>query len=532
MVQPSSSILRADNRIRGLVNGGGFPIEIVLALIGIVVPIAAFVWEFVLVGRKRLGYRVQMDTPVTGEIESVFPGVLPQLQPDGTGTPPDLKDLSVVLMRIENSGATDIDDGDYAVPEAELVGVHIHFPDRRVIGMAVTELSDDTLGDCLRPGTGIGKREDAAHHIGIIDLPKVPMNRRDHYKILAILQRSAGTGGVYPTPIVRAKIKGGRVAETRSNTGTSPRLLALIGFLVVVVAVQYFVGLRPQDTPVNAQCTSGKLTLVGSTAFEPVVRDAAAAYHKLCDGADFSFAFDGSDRGLSRVDDEGKGNPELLAVSDGAKGPGYPDLRPRTLALSLFTMVVNPGVGVSDLSVAQIRDIYAGRVSNWQQLGGPDLPVRVVNRALGSGTRETFRTRLLGDEQPPAPPATSCRAISAGNPAGASFCEVQVTKDMLKTVAELRGAIGYAENADATKASDVKTVTIGGQSPTREQVAAHAYPFWNVEYAYSNGELPADSLAAAFLRYLTDLQGKDVLRSYGNTPCTELPNPTTCTPNP
>ncbi|MFF2551904.1 substrate-binding domain-containing protein [Nocardia sp. NPDC058058] len=502
-----------------------------LALIGIVVPVGAFIWEFVLVGRKRLGYRVQMDTPVTGEIESVFPGVLPQLRPDGSGTPPDLKDLSVVLVRIENDGATDIDDGDYAVPEAERVGVHIHFPNRRVIGMAVTELSDDTLGDCLRPGTGIGAREDAVHHVGIIDLPKVPMNRRDHYKILAILERSAGRGE-YPSPTVRAKIKGGSVAETRSNSGRSPRLLALIGFLVAVVAVQYFVGLRTQDGPVNAQCTSGKLTLAGSTAFEPVMRDAAAAYHRLCDGADFGFAFDGSDRGLSRVDDEGKDNPDLLAISDGPKGPGYPDLRPRTLALSLFTMVVNPGVGVADLSVAQIRDIYAGRVSNWQQLGGPDLPVRVVNRALGSGTRETFRTRLLGDEQPPAPPATSCRAISAGNPGGASFCEVQVTKDMLKTVAELRGAIGYAENADAAKASDVKPVTIAGQSPTREQVAAHTYPFWNVEYAYSNGELPADSLAAAFLRYLTDLQGKDVLRSYGNTPCTELPNPTTCTPNP
>ncbi|MRH90985.1 phosphate-binding protein [Nocardia sp. SYP-A9097] len=509
----------------------GFPIEIVLALIGILVPVSAFVWEFVLVGRKRLGYRVQMDTPVTGEIESVFPGVLPQLRPDGTGNPPELKDLSVVLVRIENNGATDIDDGDYAVPEANPVGVHIQFQNRRVIGMAVTELSDDTLGDCLRPGTGIGAREDTAHRMGIIDLPKVPMNRGDHYKILAILQRSAGAGE-YPAPTVRAKIKGGSVAETRSNSGRSPRLLALVGFLVAVVAIQYVVGLRPEDTPINAQCTSGKLTLVGSSAFEPVMRDAATAYHKLCDGADFAFEFDGSERGLSRVDEDGKDNPALLAISDGHAGPGYPNLRPRTLAVSMFSMIVHPGVGVHDLTVPQIRDIFAGRVNNWQLVGGPNLPVRVVQRALGSGTRETFRARLLGDAQPPAPPTTSCRAIIATDPPGLSSCEVPVTKDMLKTVAELPGAIGYTENTDATKASDVATVTIGGHSPTREQVLDQTYPFWNVEYAYSSGEVPADSLAAAFLRYLTDLQGKDVLRSYGDIPCAELATPASCTPDP
>ncbi|MEV6768081.1 substrate-binding domain-containing protein [Nocardia sp. NPDC051030] len=504
-----------------------FPIEIVLAIIGIAVPVLAFVWEFVLVGRKRLGYRVQMDTPVTGEIESVFPGVLPQLRPDGSGSAPELQDLSVVLMRIENNGATDIDSSDYAVPDSEPVGLHITFPHRRVIGMAVTELSDDGMGDSLRPGTGIAAREDTGHRVGFIDLPKVPMNRGDHYKILAILQRTAGAGE-YPTPTVRGKIKGGRLAETRSRVGNSPRLIALVGFLVAVVAVQYIVGLNTDDAPIASDCASGKLTLVGSTAFEPAMRDAAAAYRKRCPGADFVFEFDGSERGLNRVDEEGV-NPDLLAVSDGPKGVGYQKLIPRTLALSVFTMIANQDVNLRDLNTQQIRDIFAGRVDNWQLVGGPDLPVRVINRTLGSGTRETFR-RLLGDEQPPAPPATSCKSIEVNKPPGPAFCEAPVTKDMLKTVAALPGSIGYSEYSDAAKASDIHTVSIEGKSATREQVLDHSYPFWSVEYAYSNGELPADSLAAAFLRYLTDDTGKDVLRSYGNTPCTELPNPTLCTP--
>ncbi|MEV0463192.1 substrate-binding domain-containing protein [Nocardia tengchongensis] len=498
-----------------------------LAVIGITVPILAFVWEFVLVGRKRLGYRVQMDTPVTGEIESVYPGVLPQLRPEGAGSAPELTDLSLVLVRIENNGLTDIDSTDYASPDVDRVGLHIHFPHRRVIGMAVTELSDAAMGDSLEPGTGIGTREDARGRTGIIDLPKVPMDRGDHYKILAILQRTAGAGE-YPPPQVRAKLKGGRVAETRSRSGTSPKLLALIGFLVAVIAVQFFVD--PNDGKgATADCGSGKLTLVGSTAFEPVVREAAAGYAKQCADTAFTFEFDGSDRGLGRVD-EGKNDPGVLAITDGPKGVGYPNLVPRTLALSMFTMVVHPGVGIANLSAQQIRDIYAGRVDNWQLVGGPDLPVRVVNRALGSGTRETFRKHVLGDDQPPAPPATGCRTVAATNPLGVSFCEAPVTSDMLKTIADLPGSIGYSEFSDAAKTPGVKPVTIDGHTPGRDQVLDHSYPFWSVEYAYSNGELPSDSPAAAFLRFLIDGTGKDVLRSRGNTPCRELPNPTSCTP--
>ncbi|MFC9998186.1 substrate-binding domain-containing protein [Nocardia sp. NPDC127526] len=516
----------------------GVPIEIVLALIGIAVPLVAFVWEFVLVGRKRLGYRVQMDTPVTGRIEDptelveVLPGVLGKLTaPAEDGDAPALHDLSIVLIRIENNGATAIDTRDYAVPDEQHIGMHLYFEDRRVIGMAVTEFSPRGLGDSLRPGAGIGAHEETVDgkRIGVLDLPKVPMNRGDHYKILALFQRTTGSGK-YAPPTVEGGLKGGRVIETRSRTGLSPKLLALIGFLVVVIAVQFTVALVT-DKPVASDCATGTLTLVGSTAFESVMNEAASAYEKRCAGAEIDTAFDSSESGLDRVDKQGAGNAGLLAVTDGPKTAAFPnpDLLPRPLAMSLFTMIVHPGVTVPDLTVSQIRDLYAGRVANWQQLGGPDLPVRVVDRIVGSGTRETFRGRILGDEQPPAPSAT-CRAVQNTKPPGPAFCAVGSTKDMLDTVAGLPGAIGYSESADAAKASGITAVSIAGAAATREQALTGAYPFWNVEYAYSNGELPADSLAAAFLRFLTDDAGKDILRAYGNTPCTELPNPANCRP--
>lgn len=505
---------------------GGFPLEIVLALIGIAVPVGAFLWEFVFVGRKQLGYRVQMDTPVTGEIESVFPGVLPQLRPQADGASPDLKDLSVVLMRIENSGATSLDSADYGVPDNGRAGLHLRFPQRRVIGMAVTELSDPALGDLLEPDSGIAVRE-TSDNVGIIDLPRVPLNRADHYKILAILQRSAGTGE-YPPPRLQGMIKGGRVTETRSQTGIPLFMIALIAFLVVVIVAQFIVAaVERGKAPLG--CADGKLTVVGSTAFEEVIREAADVYKHSCRGARFEFAFEGSEPGMNRLESEGNDNPALLAVADGPMGVDYPALVERPLALSLFSVIVHPGTKIRHLTVEQIRDLYAGRVQNWSQLGGADLPVRLINRHPGSGTRRTFEDRLLDAEQPPARDAT-CREIR--REPGPGRCDVAVTKDMLAAVAETPGAVGYAEHADAAESTQVATVTINGQQATREAAANRIYPFWGIEYAYSYGDFAPGSLGASFLRFLTEAGGEDVIRAAGNMPCRDLAYPSMCRPFP
>ncbi|WP_405165993.1 substrate-binding domain-containing protein [Nocardia sp. NBC_01499] len=506
---------------------GDFPVEIVLAVIGIVVPIGAFLWEFVFVGRKRLGYRVQMDTPVTGEVESVFPGVLPQLRPSLDGASPDLKDLSVVLVRIENSGATTIDTHDYKAPDPARIGLHLRFPQRLVIGMAVTELSDPGLADSLDGDSGIAVREDMAGHIGVIDLPKVPLNRGEHYKILAILQRSEGAGE-YPVPVLTGGIKGGRVLETRSQTGIPRMMLGLTIFLVLVIAIQLVVAaVEPSPTPL--ECASGKLTVIGSSAFAPVIQEAAGQYEKRCTGAEFVFGFESTERGLDRLAEEGKDNPGLLAISDGPKGSGYPALVQRPLALSLFSMIVNKDVGVRSLTQTQIQDLYQGRVGNWRDVGGPDLPVVLVNRIPGSGTRNTFERRLLGAGQPDRP-HVSCTAIKGTVLSDAAHCDVQVTTDMQKAVGEIPGAIGYSESSEAIDAG-LPTVAINGVAAGRDAAISRTYPFWGVEYAYSYGELPGDSLAAAFLHYLVDQTGKDVLRAHGNAPCGELPDPARCLPD-
>ncbi|MDT0445582.1 substrate-binding domain-containing protein [Streptomyces johnsoniae] len=507
--------------------------DVALAVLGVVVPIIAALYEFLVVGRKRLGYRVQMDTTATDEVHSAYAGALAQLR-QGNGR--TLVDPSFVLLRIENVGATHIDESDYAVLDDDKVGIRVSFPGRRVAGMVVTELSDEFLRPSFEGGSGLHVRD------GVIQLPKVPMNRAAHYKVLAALERDAGEtrepGAEFKPPKVVGGIKGGvgsgRIRETRSRTGTSRQAVALVCFLVVVILAQLVTSLADDDTAAPLDCATGRLTVTGSTAFAPVLREAAASYGDTCPGARVTIATEGSAAGLDELDEAGRehpdGRPAMVAFSDGPKGGDHPALLPRPIAFSLFTLVINEEAGVQDLTADQIRDLYLGNVANWSELRGNDLPVRLVARHADSGTRRAFQQRVLGGTREPATTSDNCRDLDPGAASDVIRCEQDSTDAVLDAVAEISGAVGYAEVGAATGRGDVLPLRIDGQAATLEGADHGAYPFWETELAYTYGEPAADSLAASFLRYLTNEVGKDIVRSHGHRPCAELENPVLCRP--
>ena len=58
---------------------------------------------------------------------------------------------------------------------------------------------------------------------------------------------------------------------------------------------------------------------------------------------------------------------------------------------------VNPDNPVSDLTSAQLKEIFTGRARNWKALGGPDLPIHPFIVGLASATRKVFRFAILGE---------------------------------------------------------------------------------------------------------------------------------------
>lgn len=184
----------------------------------------------------------------------------------------------------------------------------------------------------------------------------------------------------------------------------------------------------------------------------------------------------------------------------------------------------------------EIRDIYAGKITNWSQVRGASIPIHLVNRHRGSGTRTALVERVLNNQDKPqassidVPEATvnDCAALEQDKPGN---CEVGNTQTLLQKVTEISGALGYSEVSSAATAKDVVAVHIDHMPATLSGVEAGKYPYWQTEFAYTYGEVPADSIAAAFLRFLTDQGGKDILREFGNRPCSETRFALLCEPS-
>ncbi|MFI7347930.1 substrate-binding domain-containing protein [Streptomyces sp. NPDC049936] len=511
--------------------------ESVAAVLGLTVPVVAALWEFVLAGRKRLGYRVQLDTTIRDSAASgPETTVLQRMQWDGT----NLRDPSVVLLRIENAGWSPVVAGDYVAPANDPVGISIAFPGRRVVGMTVTERSPQVPPTFFVPGA-----EGFETTGRVIKLPKVILNRRAHYKVLAVLDREEGfTEPEFPEPEVTAGVvggvRGGNIKKTAYYPFASRQVRWLLASLILVSATQSaltFAG--GDDTAAPLDCAAGTLHLSGSTAFAPVLREAAEQYERTCPDAripltanSFKGSVDGLDTlaaaGADAGPTDGRGLGNRLSFSDGPKSDGRPQLLPRPVALSLFTLVVHEDAGVRDLSLKQVRDIYAGRVTDWSQVGGKDVPVRLVSRNPGSGTRTTLERQVLDGRALPAVTTADCAGLAPDRP---GRCEVGGTATLLDTVASTPGAIGHSEVGAASARDDLRQVRIDGYPATLEGADEGAYPYWQTEIAYTWGEPPADSIAAGFLRYLSDEVGKDVIHSKGHRPCSELDKPLLCRPD-
>ncbi|MET9829537.1 substrate-binding domain-containing protein [Streptomyces sp. NPDC006385] len=537
-----------------------------IAILSLGFPVAAFLWEFAIVGRKRLGYRVQMDTLAADAADKPYAGVLGDMQHEGH----QLKDPSFVLLRIENAGSAKIVSEDYLADPADPYGIKVTFRDRRVAAVVLTDPSNNALrdfffeevteGDNLRivAKPGFRRSNNARDRTGTIRLPKVTLPRGAEYKVLVVLERwpDDHSTDTFPDPVVQGTdghdrwydplVRFFRLKATRTEShvfASRPAWWAIWMLIAAVVVQAGFTLFLRDDRRPPLDCVEGTLHLHGSTAFAPAVRAAAEDYLQRCEGANVAIplekdTFRGSTDGVTALDAAGEdakvpvgeGLGDHLAFTDGLASAGHPRLIPRPVAFSVFTLVVNKDAGVENLRLDQIRALFAGRVQNWSQVGGNDVPVHLVNRNPGSGTRGTLVRKVLDGREPPQFTETDCAALDAG---AYGRCEVNSTDTLLDTVASTPGALGYSEAAvvDGHGGADrfVK-VAIDGKQPTAEGVEETNYPYWQTEFAYTYGEPPAGSVAAAFLNFLTQQSGRDILHEHGHGLCSEVQNSGECRP--
>jgi phosphate transport system substrate-binding protein len=134
-------------------------------------------------------------------------------------------------------------------------------------------------------------------------------------------------------------------------------------------------------------------------------------------------------------------------------------LRAVTIARDGIAIVVHPNNPLPNLTSLELREIYAGRVSDWRELGS-DLAsgeIKLVSREDGSGTRVSFEARIMG------PLPVSPTAVVMPN-----------SRAVLDFVAVQPNAIGYVSAALVT--DSVRIVPVEGIEPGPATVSTGEYP--------------------------------------------------------
>ncbi len=246
----------------------------------------------------------------------------------------------------------------------------------------------------------------------------------------------------------------------------------------------------------------GSITISGSTALLPLVQRAAELFDQRYIHAHIAVSGGGSLHGIQAV----TSHQVTIGDSDVYADPGtYPDptLTDHLVAVIPFTMIVNPDVSnIASLKHDQIIGVFSsGEYSNWQQLGGPDLPIMPVVRPPTSGTRRTFRKYVMG-----------------GRDEKGIFLKTDSSQTVLTTVATTPGAIGYVALSVLDKT--VNPVAIDGVSATASDIEAGRYPFWGYEHMYTLGD--GDALTSAFLDYMLTPEIQGLAKNLGYIPISQM----------
>jgi phosphate transport system substrate-binding protein len=227
---------------------------------------------------------------------------------------------------------------------------------------------------------------------------------------------------------------------------------------------------------------NGTITVAGSTALLPLVKGASAAYQAAHKDVKISVSGGGSATGITQVAAKAIdiGDSDILAT-------GHPELRDNRVAVVGFAIVTNPAAGVRNLNRAQLRDLFAGKVQNWNAVGGADQKVVIVNRPRSSGTRTVFAKTIMG----------RVAIAESGLVQDATGTAVSVVK-------QTPGAVSYVALSGIT-GGGLAIVAVDGVMPTPQTIASGKYPIWSYEHMYTYGEPKGD--VAAFIEFVKNGSG-------------------------
>lgn len=246
----------------------------------------------------------------------------------------------------------------------------------------------------------------------------------------------------------------------------------------------------------------GTVTASGSTALLPLVSTAKEIFEEKHANVTVNVSGGGSYNGLSQVASGAVqiGNSDVQATGETAQG-----LVEQKVAVAPFVIIVHKENPVTNLTLDQLARMLRGEITNWQEVGGKDLPVTVVSRQQSSGSRATIVAKVL-----------------KGQGDIVKSAVVQDSNGKVRdTVQYTPGGIGYVDAA-YLQPTKVAALNLNGVTYSSEAVANGEWPIFAFEYMYTKGE--PTGATREFLNYILSPEfQEEVVAEHGFVPISKMP---------
>ena len=243
------------------------------------------------------------------------------------------------------------------------------------------------------------------------------------------------------------------------------------------------------------------LVLTGSTTVLPIAQLCAEKFMDQHPDVNISVRGGGSGVGIAALID---GTCDIAMASrpmktkelKSARGKGINPLA-TVIAKDGIAIIVHPSNPLAEITLAQLKDIYTGKISNWKDVGGKPGKIVVISRDVASGTFEVFKKIVL-----------------KGAKTRADALMLASNKAVATTVEKTPGAIGYVGLGYIS--SKVKALAVDGVEPTKETVVSGKYKLARPLYLYTDGK--PTGLAKEFIDFVLSPEGQEIVDKIGFVP--------------
>ncbi|MGB9720160.1 MAG: phosphate ABC transporter substrate-binding protein [bacterium] len=238
---------------------------------------------------------------------------------------------------------------------------------------------------------------------------------------------------------------------------------------------------------------SGNIVIAGSTSVQPFIEKLAEEYMAKNPNIKINVQGGGSTAGIQSVFNK----TCAIGTSSRHLQESEQNLCTFIMAVDGITIIVHPDNSLTNLTHDELKDIFAGKITNWKQVGGPDKKIIAVTREEGSGTRAAFEELIMH------------------NTAISDACLVQDSNGAIREiVANTPQAIGYISSGLVDKR--VKPLSIDNVQPSVENLENGSYKFVR-PFILLTKEEPTGAVKS-FIEYVLSQEAQEILLHEGLIP--------------